>query len=360
MRAFPRYRRLFASAAEEAAFAHFLRLSLAGDEDAAADELRGEAARIAGHLDRIGLAAPLRCHAAIIASAAARLKIAYAPPLRHRIEALALREKTRSALVAEQSEVLERLLFDDLPPPLPLRGWRFAQRCYDEPESRHCHALHWLVPEAAVAEVLASRLAQAGRKEMPGLPLAPHKRIYAAPGQADVELHLRPFAWADASACETIAGPEFAAAEILGSAMVEPGARSCRWMIDLSRLLRREALDVGRFARIVDGSGFSDAAAAGLREMATYLPRRETQLRARLGTLANAAERMPGGDRAAVEDLAAVHKLVSEKRKIPWLGGLRDAEVRGRAKALLAQRAAKRRSMGQAREALRQRFETGS
>ena len=179
-----------------------------------------------------------------------------------RLDALAMREEARSTLAAEHHATLVALFDAAGIAAQPLRGWRFAELFYPDPHVRHSHALRWLVPEPETATRMAAILHDAGWTSRPASSLlASHKRIFAGDGRITAELHVRPFGWSSLQLDDGQTGSSaFAAAELIGSSIVEYRRTVGRWTADLVHLLRLAMPDPAAFAAIVNRFGFVDLA----------------------------------------------------------------------------------------------------
>jgi hypothetical protein len=272
-----------------------------------------------------------------------------APRHAHKLAALALRERQRSKLVAAEHALVAPLIAHHAPGAIPLRGWHIATQTYPDPLARHSHALRWWIGDAGELSAATAALAQAGYGSA-GAPavLTPHKFVFARNGGIAVELHDRPFAWP----CADFApDPAFTVAEIIGSALVEDGGQSLRWIIDIVQTLRREPVDPAAFAELVDLAGMAGLARDALALAADVLDRGETDTYARLALLRNAL--LQDRDGRQVRDIRRVLAIAQSGRARRLAALFPHPRLWHRARALRAERHATRIRAAALRRSLR-------
>lgn len=176
--------------------------------------------------------------------------------------ALSLREAKRSEIVERQSlEVLDLAQSLGLEIKM-LRGPELARRCYDNPESRHSHAVRVLLKSKKAAQTLHSALQKQGwTREEPSSTGNCHTMTLTGTGRVTIVLYERLFAWTNAPHDPfDLPFDHLRALDIMGSRQTEPYSNRFRWACDLVFLLRRSDLDINRFARDIIRAGFTESA----------------------------------------------------------------------------------------------------
>jgi hypothetical protein len=192
--------------------------------------------------------------------AARRNRLAVAPAFATYLRAAYFREELRgNAYCRILDEVLRRFAASGLRP-LILKGQALADTVYDDPRSRHSHAIELLVgrpeaaPAAAALQSLGFQRTGTARTAGPtsswqhasGLPLELHTRLFGPSLHAVANEALRsrsiPLPRADATA-HTL-GREHALVHVCASAAMSANRRTLRWACDAWLLVcRSEAID---------------------------------------------------------------------------------------------------------------------
>ncbi len=212
-----------------------------------------------------------------------------------RVLALALRERERSRIVSAQHDRFGELFDREGINALPLRGVELACSCFPDAADRHCHATRWLVRDLEEFSRACEMVSGQGWSSGEASVLAPHRHVFRKPGAAEVNLHMRPFAWPVDPLPDHLADPHFLIIELSTSVIAEYVMRGGRWLVDLAMILRSNAIDPERLARVARECGAGETCRSAIHAVLDVAPEDDVELRQQCSELATALQDVADG-----------------------------------------------------------------
>ncbi|MEO1723063.1 MAG: hypothetical protein AAFR84_11715 [Pseudomonadota bacterium] len=273
---------------------------------------------------------PHRGELPLLAAVGARYRGEISPNRLHRLEALALRERSRSAIVAAQRGAVADVIRTAGLTPRELRGWPLATAAYPEPELRHAGRITMLLLQETHPDVMAGLAAEGWNLACPLPAFGQHQRRLLGPQKVAVELQARRLPWMERAPWD-IEGPsetegdaaECLLADVLARRVWEPFRKGRRWMIDTALLVNAAEPDIEESARMLAAAGCANIVAQELRPLGALVPRPEKQLADRLEGLRRRLAEC-GADHPAARDIHAVSAAQFSFLRLPLVRVLRN------------------------------------